>query len=193
MTYAVNRFGQVEFDHINAHLPVYDSIEVELHWRAGHLMSLPKNARFQKWVEKNKEHVMGGRVTLADGSELVVSDVAFNRVYVLLHIFNHEFSEGIGLRQLMDYSFVLRQAVPTEEDKRDSKEIVSSLGMWRFAKAMMWIMLRVFAVPAENLICEADEKEGVYILAEVMQNGNFGHHDERVSRDSENRYFGTLS
>lgn len=193
MTYAVKRFGQVEFDYINAHLPVFDSTEVELHWRAGHLMSLPKNARFQKWVEENKQHLTSGSVTMADGSELVVPDVVFNRVYVLLHIFNHEFSEGIGLRQLMDYSFVLRKAMPTEEDKRDFKEIVTSLGMWRFAKAVMWIMQRVFAVPAEHLMCEADEQEGAYILAEVMQNGNFGHHDERVSKALDNRYLGTLS
>lgn len=193
MAYVVNSFGQVEFDYINAHLPVFSDTEVELHWRAGHLMSLPKNARFKKWVEENKQHLTGGRVTMADGSVLIVPDVVFNRVYVLLHIFNHEFSEGIGLRQLMDYSFVLRQTVPTEEEKRDFKEAVSACGMWRFAKAVMWIMQRVFAVPVEHLMCEADEKEGAYILAEVMQNGNFGHHDERVSKASDNRYLGTLS
>lgn len=174
MKYAAEKCGRVEFDYINAHLPVYSDTEVELHWRAGHLMSLPKNARFQKWVDANKQHLLGGRVMLADGSELLVPDVVFNRVYVLLHIFNHEFSEGISLRQLMDYSFVLRQAVPTDEDKHVFKEAVSACGMWRFAKAVMWIMQRVFAVPVEHLMCEADEKEGAYILAEVMQNGNFG-------------------
>ena len=193
MKYAAEKCGRVEFDYINAHLPVYSDTEVELHWRAGHLLSLPKNARFQKWVDANKQHLLGGRVMLADGSELLVPDVVFNRVYVLLHIFNHEFSEGISLRQLMDYSFVLRQAVPTDEDKHVFKEAVSACGMWRFAKAVMWIMQRAFAVPVEHLMCEADEKEGAYILAEVMQNGNFGHHDERVSKASDNRYLGTLS
>ena len=30
------------------------------------------------------------------------------------------------------------------------------------------------------MICEPDEKEGRFLLNEVMQNGNFGHHDERI-------------
>lgn len=36
------------------------------------------------------------------------------------------------------------------------------------------------------MLVESDEKEGKYILREVMQNGNKGHHDERIKRVSKN-------
>lgn len=179
----------LDFDYVHTEAELFDETEVEVHYRYGCIFNLFENKDFQKWCARFKDFETAD---LGCGC-IAVPTYEFNTVYMLHHIFRHLFSEGIGLRQLMDYSFVLRQMVPTEEDKRDFKEIVTSLGMWRFAKAVMWIMQRVFAVPAEHLMCEADENEGAYILAEVMQNGNFGHHDERVSKASGNRYLGTLS
>ena len=50
----------------------------------------------------------------------------------------------------------------------------------------MWIMGYVFGLEREKMLCEPNEKEGRYILKEVMQNGNMGHHDERIKRVSKN-------
>lgn len=37
-----------------------------------------------------------------------IPTVLYNAVYQLLHIYKHLFESGIGLRQLMDFYFVLR-------------------------------------------------------------------------------------
>ena len=88
------------------------------------------------------------------------------------------FHEGIGLRQLMDYSLVLRQAVPTEDERRDFKEVVSACGMWRFAKAVMHILKNHFGLEEQYLLCAPDEAAGEKLLDEIMEGGNFGQHDK---------------
>lgn len=52
----------------------------------------------------------------------------------------------------------------------------------KFAKGVMWIMHEVFGMERECMICEPDEKEGRFLLNEVMTGGNFGHHDERSKK-----------
>ena len=79
----------------------------------------------------------------------------------------------------MDYHFVLK-AVDSQTDFRWSKQAIESFGMKRFARGVMWIMLHVFGLENQFLLYEPDEKEGRYILDQVMTGGNFGHHDERL-------------
>ena len=33
-----------------------------------------------------------------------------------------------------------------------------------------------------KMICAMSKKEGEFLLNELMQNGNFGHHDERIKK-----------
>lgn len=75
--------------------------------------------------------------------------------------------------------------------------ILSRFGMKKFAGAVMWVLARVFE-PYDNdddndnlsiiplypwMICEPNEKEGKFLLNEIMQAGNFGKYDERIKRD----------
>lgn len=57
---------------------------------------------------------------------------------------------------------------------------ICKYGMRRFASAVMWIERSVFGLDEEYLLCTPDEKEGRFILREVMAGGNFGHHDKRI-------------
>lgn len=112
-----------------------------------------------------------------------VPTVSFNAVYQLCHIYRHLFDEGIGLRQLLDYYFVLKAL---EESKQTSKEEImytlSRFGMAKFAGAAMYVLQTVFAMPNEYLICEPNETEGRFLLNEIMLAGNFGKYDERIKK-----------
>lgn len=69
--------------------------------------------------------------------------------------------------------------------------VIKSFGMMRFTKGVMWIMKEVFgdgSVPEFVEGCESDEKEGRYILKQVMMGGNFGHHDERLASNSKGKW-----
>ena len=63
---------------------------------------------------------------------------------------------------------------------KDSIAAVREFGMAKFAKGLMWVMYEALGMPNEWMLWEPDEKEGKYILEQVMTGGNFGHHDKRL-------------
>ena len=188
MTWARNNYGDVAFDYINAHVPMFKETEVELHWRVRSVSNLIQNRRLQKWMEEHEEELLNTTIELPNGVGIIpVPSLTLNRYYILLHCYNHIFSEGLGLRQIMDLYFVLAQNnFDKAKDTEFRKFFFESLGLRKFASAMMWIMGFVFGLEREKMLCEPDEKEGKYILNEVMQNGNMGHHDQRIKRVSKN-------
>ena len=104
---------------------------------------------------------------------------AFNRIYILVHIYRHLFAEGIGLKQLLDYYFVLQQGF-TEVEREETLHTLRSLGMMRFTRAVMWVLQEVYGLPDRYLLTSPDEEEGRFLLSEIMLAGNFGQHDERL-------------
>ncbi len=188
MIWASTNYGDVAFDYINAHIPMFKESEVELHWRVRSMSNPIQNRRLQKWMEEHKDELLNTAIELPNGvGSIPVPSLTLNRYYILLHCYNHIFSEGLGLRQIMDLLFVL---VQNNFDKAKDTEFgnffLDSLGLRKFASAMMWIMDYVFGLEREKMICESDEKEGRYILNEVIQNGNMGHHDYRIKCVSKN-------
>ena len=57
---------------------------------------------------------------------------------------------------------------------------VEWLGMKRFAGALMYVLHEVLAMPEEYMLCAASEKDGQFLLNEIMLAGNFGHGDPRM-------------
>ena len=54
-----------------------------------------------------KEELFSHRVMLGEQGEIAIPTVEFNLIFQLTHIFSHLMNEGIGLRQLLDYYYVL--------------------------------------------------------------------------------------
>lgn len=177
--YCKQKYGKFEWDYINAHIPVFPDTEVELHWRVHSHPNIFKNKCLQKWFAEHEEDAIGGRAVLSNGESIVVPASEFNLFFILLHAYHHMFESGLGLRQITDFYFVLRTAENSIECKERVIALYKQFGMTKFASAIMWIMKCVFGIECKLLFCEPDEKEGRFILNEVMQNGNFGHHDER--------------
>ena len=118
----------------------------------------------------------------ANSQLLPVPSLAFNRVYILVHIYRHLFAEGIGLRQLLDYYFVLCQGF-TEEEREETMRVLRSLKMERFARAVMWVLQAVYGMEERYLLVAPDEREGRFLLDEIMLAGNFGQYDERLQHE----------
>lgn len=221
MRWCRKKYGEVEFDYINAHVPVFKDVDVELHWRVQSMTNLFRNRKLQRLLEREetKKMILGGEADMKPSESLQSSETSipvptleFNAFYLMLHCYNHEFSSGLGLRQLMDYYFLLRNLnlgsnlnlnnlsadVRQMSDRGLNLSIIElfhEFGMERFVGAAMWIMQEVFGLERERMLCEPDEKEGRYILAEVMEGGNFGHHDERIRKVGKGKWqsvFATL-
>ena len=190
--------AEVRYHHIDS--PMVDGISVETHFRPMYMSSPLRNRKLQRWFDVHADQEL--KCSSVAG-HFPTPSVSFDTVYQLTHIYRHLFSEGIGLRQLLDYYFVLRALHIEQGDFTDrsksmaqwaegmcvsvpsSNEIMHTLGrfgMKRFAGAVMWVLKEVFAMPSAYMICEPNEKAGRFLLEEIMQSGNFGKSDERNSQ-----------
>ena len=87
--------------------PSYKGIEVEVHYRPSFLLCFWHNRKLQEYYERVKEEQFSHRVMLGEQGEIAIPTSEFNLIFQLTHIFSHLMNEGIGLRQLVDYYFVL--------------------------------------------------------------------------------------
>ena len=87
--------------------PSYKGVEVEVHYRPSFLLCFWHNRKLQKYYERVKEEQFSHRVMLGEQGEIAIATVEFNLIFQLTHIFSHLMNEGIGLRQLVDYYYVL--------------------------------------------------------------------------------------
>ena len=84
-------------------------VSVELHSTPALLNSPLHNSRLQKWLKRNADLQCSNRIALPNNAgEVAVPTVSFNIIYQLCHLFHHCFYEGVGLRQIVDYYFVLK-------------------------------------------------------------------------------------
>ena len=157
--------------------PSYKGVEVEVHYRPSFLLCFWHNRRLQKYYERVKAEQFSHWVMLGEQGEVAIPTMEFNLIFHLTHIYAHLMNEGIGLRQLLDYYFVLLHA-----DIKDLAELQRNLkhfGLWKFAEAIMYIMHEVFGMPVSHFIVPPNEKYGKFVLNEVLEAGNFGKHDKR--------------
>ena len=87
--------------------PSYKGVEVEVHYRPSFLLCFWHNRKLQKYYDRVKEKQFSHRVMLGEQGEIVIPTVEFNLIFQLTHIYGHLMNEGIGLRQLLDYYYVL--------------------------------------------------------------------------------------
>lgn len=106
---------------------------------------------------------------------------------------SHLFTEGFGLRQVTDYYYVLKSLKEGNHKKEVIRNTLLHLGLLKFAGAMMWVMQRVYQLSSDYIIAEPNEKEGKFLLNEILQSGNMGHYDTRLgNKEGESvvhRYF----
>ena len=87
--------------------PSYKGVEVEVHYRPSFLLCFWHDRKLQKYYEREKEEQFSHRVMLGEQGEIAIPTVEFNLIFQLTHIYAHLMNEGIGLRQLLDYYYVL--------------------------------------------------------------------------------------
>lgn len=185
--FARDRVGLQGLTYQHIHYPLYEDAEVEVHTTPGFLYAPMANRRLQRFFEAYAEEQWRHEVALPEGMGCIsVPTAEFNRVYILLHIYMHLFGEGIGLRQVLDYYYVLRQPT-TEESKARTAAMFRQLRMLRFARAMMWVLQEVFGLEDDYLLVAPDEREGRFLLSEIMLAGNFGKYDHRIDRSNHHK------
>ena len=97
---------RVCYHHIG--FPEYNGVEVEVHFRPSFLFCFRHNRRLQGYYERVMDEQFAHKVKLGRQGDVAVPKAEFNLIFQLTHIFTHLMNEGIGLRQLLDYFFLLK-------------------------------------------------------------------------------------
>lgn len=184
ISYALSKSPSSKPVYHNVAYKVEDRVNVELHFTPSWFFSPFTNYRFQRWVNKEVPSQFANTLNLPDGQTITVANLQFNMIHALLHIFRHLLGEGIGLRQVLDYYFILKAS--SKQDREEAMRLVKSFKMERFTKGLMWILSTSFGLEEEFLLCEPDKVKGTFILKEIMLAGNFGMYDMRIMRNRQN-------
>ena len=105
-----SRFPGVKGGRMHIEFPVFDDVAVEVHYIPRYMYAPWHDRRMQAFFREKAEEQFCNQVTLegAEGTCAVPTE-EFNLVQQLSHMMSHVMGEGIGLRQFIDYYYVLRQ------------------------------------------------------------------------------------
>lgn len=155
--------------YIHYDFPVFSDIHVEAHIRPSFLCNPLYNHRLQNWFNEQRFLISDSKLSPEQ-----------TQMICLLHIYKHLFEEGIGLRQLMDYYFIIQSP---ELDLHSNDKLIESLGMNQFVADLEYVMNKVFGRFKENRTTLVHSKRGEFLINEIMTGGNFGQYDPRIKHE----------
>lgn len=174
--YAKKHFNlgdDIRYHHLETSL---DGVPVELHFFPCSMNNPIYHARLQECFKRNADLQCSNVVSLPDGiGEIPIPTTAFNVIYQLTHLYHHFFDEGIGMRQIIDYYYVVNNDELLVVRDTLQKEL-KHLGLWKFARAVMYVLHEALGLSEEKMIAPMDEKRGKLLLTEILNGGNFGRH-----------------
>lgn len=174
LAYAQGHFtlgDDIRYHHLETSV---DGVPVELHFFPCVMNNPVYNYRLQKWFKQNSDLQCSNVVSLPDeAGEIAVPTAAFNVIYQLCHLYHHFFDEGIGMRQMIDYYYVV-DSLPSVSSSMQRE--LKHLGLGPFAGAVMYVLHETLGLPEDKMIRSMDVRRGRLLLAEIMDGGNFGQH-----------------
>lgn len=174
--------SHIDIKHSDMHF--FDDAQVEIHFKPSYSYNFIYGKRLDKWfksVSKEQFENFDSKAGFA------YPTISFNIVYSLLHIYRHLFSEGIGLRQILDYYYILMNS--TIEERKQAYKTICRFGMKNFTGAAMYVLQEVFGLSNDYLLCEPSKKSGKFILDEILTAGNFGQYDNRTKKINKEKRF----
>lgn len=175
--YVRRDFPGTEMLYHHLEYPIVKGIMTEVHFFPMFLNNPLYNRRFQNWLRTVGEEQCNNWAELPQG-RFCRPTAAFNAVYQLAHIRHHFFDEGVGLRQLMDYYYLLKSGI-TSSQRDEIRRLLGRFGLSAFASAVMYAMGKVFGLDTRYMLAEPDAKVGEMVVEEILITGNFGKKDER--------------
>lgn len=183
LAFARKYVGKAKFCYHHIDFRNVDGVASEVHYRPSFMNSLVHDHRMQRWFDEVADTQFTHEVELPEGAGRVcVPTDAFNRIYQLTHISRHFFQAGIGLRQLVDYYFLLMRGF-TAEEQLEEERLMRRFGLYDVARAVMYVLREMLGLPPERMLVPADERLGRFLLEEIMLSGNFGQYDQRVDHE----------
>ncbi len=176
LSFVRQKFPKISCRYYHVDFPIIKGLPIELHFVPSIMNNLRYNRRLQQWLGERADEQFLHKVDLPEGAgSIPTPTLEYNIVFQMAHMMHHYFDEGIGLRQMMDYYYLLLEL---QKDGRCKMEDVRStlkyLNLYHFAGAVMYVMREAFGMSADLMIVPVDESRGKSLMAEILHGGNFG-------------------
>ncbi len=180
------QYYQMPYNWLHVDFPMFRDIDVEVHFRPSSMKSPISNKKLWKYFDKIADNQFNNPVTSADGKyKFFVPTNEFNVFYQLDHMFRHFINGGIGMRQIIDYYYLLRKRYNDGIAPEANQELLATLKKFhllKFAQAMMYIMKNILGLEDKYLYAEPNEEEGKFLIEEISIGGNFGKYETRLKK-----------
>ena len=165
--------GEQDVFYHHVDFPMFEGTEVEVHFMPTWMNSYFNNNKLQRFLEDEAEASFSNETSIGEGQVIHTPTWVMNVVFQLIHIQKHLFAEGIGLRQVMDYYYLLLRR-GSEDERQKVLDVVHDLGLDTFLASLQWVLQQVFGLKDEYLIGTTDKENGTLLLGEILSGGNFG-------------------
>ena len=165
--------GEQDVFYHHVDFPMFEGTEVEVHFMPTWMNSYFNNNKLQRFLEAEAEASFTNETSIGAGQVIHTPTWAMNVVFQLIHIQKHLFAEGIGLRQVMDYYYLLLRR-GREDERQKVLAVVHDLGLDTFLASLQGVLQQVFGLKDEYLIGTTDKENGTLLLGEILSGGNFG-------------------
>lgn len=164
-----------ESEESNKHASItWRGVTIENHRIMTHLNAPASNKYFNRTLKE--WFPQGSRKLDIHGFTTDVCPLEFDATFVLIHSVLHFLNEGIGLRQICDWTCMLH-AQSKVMDKKRFLQMLDGVGLMKAARAFGAIATDFLGLSAENLPFKLTKKDyilGEWLLHDVLEGGNFG-------------------
>lgn len=154
---------------VHATADFFTDVPVEIHFRPSWMYNPFLDHRLQAFF-LSQSHAQFAHYDAAVG--FAYPTIFFNLIHSMVHINRHIFEEGIGIRQLMDYYYILQHS--SAEERAEAYQVLCYVGLRKFVGAVMYVMQQIFLLRDELFLCQLNEELGEQLLNSVLAGGNFG-------------------
>lgn len=141
------------------------------------------NKKLQKHI--NNWHADENYETIKiNGCWVSVPPIDFNIVFILIHIVEHLFGMGVGLRQICDWARMLHQQ-KNNINRTTALQYLEDFKLVKAARVFGALCVKYLGLPEKDLLIpykQEDEKESELLIKDILKNGNFGNLERKNMR-----------
>ena len=173
--YVQNKFPGEKAGKLHIDFPIFKDVPVEVHFMPRFLYTPWHNKALQTFFAEGAERQFKHEVSLdGDNGSVAVPTLEFNIIYQMTHMMGHLMGAGIGLRQFIDYYYLLKSYT----GDRDFRHLFNQMGLLKFARGVMWIEKELLGLEESFFVVEPLEKMGRQIQRIMEEGGNFGQYSK---------------
>lgn len=164
-------FTMLDENHVCERIFTKEGSVWELHWD---INGVPQGEVGDRIHESIKDIIKDSVLLSTEYGVCRVNNTFHHGLVLLIHMAHHLLSSGIGLRHLCDW-IVFTESVKDDEFRMLYKNVLESVGLWRFACLMALVSNHYLGTRLYSWI-DVDFKESMLsdVMSDILNNGNLG-------------------